>query len=71
MHGTLRVYYFYKKYHISHGCEYASDFDFLFQGGLVSVCDNCSLHIWSIRQKQPALIQSLNFKKEKYIYILY
>jgi len=35
------------------------------EGGLVSVCNDASLHIWSLRQKQPALIQSLNFKKEK------
>lgn len=35
------------------------------EGGLVSVCNDASLHIWSLRQKQPALIQSLNFKKER------
>ncbi|XP_065648089.1 syntaxin-binding protein 5 isoform X2 [Hydra vulgaris] len=35
------------------------------EGGLVSVCNDASLHIWSIRQNKPALIQSLNFKKER------
>ena len=36
-----------------------------FQGGLVSVCDDASLHMWSIRQNEPAITHSLNFKKER------
>ena len=37
------------------------------QGGLVTVTDDASLHMWNLRQKQPALIHSLKFNKEKYV----
>jgi len=35
------------------------------EGGLISVCEDASLHLWNLRQKQPALINTLKFNKEK------
>eukprot|EP00794_Sanderia_malayensis_P000394 gene394-1028_t len=34
-------------------------------GGLISACDDASIHLWNLRQAQPALIQSLRFNREK------
>jgi len=67
------------EFHVQHECKQNEKavvtlLQFLInEGGLVSVvCKmnnselvDSSLHIWSIRQKQPALIQSLNFKNQK------
>jgi len=35
------------------------------EGGLISACDDASIHIWNLRQAQPALIQSLKFNRER------
>lgn len=35
------------------------------QGAFVSLCDDGCVHLWSIRQKQPEIVHSLQFQKEK------
>ena len=41
------------------------------KGGLVSACDDASIHIWNLRQAQPALIQSLKFNRERLVQSFY
>ena len=61
------------KHHVSYGYNIsiiliARDYSkahIFFQGGLISVCEDASLHLWNLRQKQPALINTLKFNKEK------
>ena len=36
-----------------------------FQGALVSVCADDSLHLWNLRQKRPAILHSLKFNRER------
>lgn len=44
---------------------------FLFQGALISLCDDDYVHLWNLRQAQPALVQSLRFNREKWVWLLY
>ncbi|TGZ72815.1 hypothetical protein CRM22_001854 [Opisthorchis felineus] len=34
------------------------------EGGLISICQDDVVHLWSIRQKNPELVHSLQFKRE-------
>ncbi|GIY70184.1 syntaxin-binding protein 5 [Caerostris darwini] len=38
------------------------------EGALVTVCADDSLHLWNIRQKQPEIVHSLKFQKERITY---
>ncbi|CAL8108438.1 unnamed protein product [Calicophoron daubneyi] len=35
------------------------------EGGLISICHDDVLHLWNIRQKNPELVHSLQFKRER------
>nr|CAB3266682.1 syntaxin-binding protein 5-like [Phallusia mammillata] len=35
------------------------------EGALLSVCADDSIHLWNLRQKQPAILHSLKFNKER------
>ncbi|KAK3089384.1 hypothetical protein FSP39_003169 [Pinctada imbricata] len=40
----------------------------LFQGALVSVCADDSLHLWNFRQKRPDIVHTLKFQRERITY---
>lgn len=44
---------------------------FLLQGALISLCDDDYVHLWNLRQAHPALVQSLRFNREKWVWLLY
>ncbi|KAL9968676.1 hypothetical protein ACROYT_G020794 [Oculina patagonica] len=35
------------------------------EGALISLCEDDYIHLWNLRQAQPALVQSLRFNREK------
>lgn len=35
------------------------------QGALVTVTNDDHLHLWNLRQKQPSIVHSLKFQREK------
>ncbi|CAH8438141.1 unnamed protein product [Dicrocoelium dendriticum] len=35
------------------------------EGGLISICEDDIAHLWSIRQRSPELVHSLQFKRER------
>ncbi|KAF5403307.1 hypothetical protein PHET_03020 [Paragonimus heterotremus] len=37
------------------------------EGGLVSICQDDVVHLWNIRQKNPELVHSLQFKRERLV----
>jgi len=37
----------------------------LLKGALVSVCADDQLHLWSLRQKNPEIVHSLKFQRER------
>ena len=39
--------------------------NWLFQGRLISLAENDTISMWSIKESPPHLIQSLRFKREK------
>ena len=38
------------------------------QGALISLCEDDYIHLWNLRQAQPALVQSLRFNREKWVF---
>jgi len=38
---------------------------YIFQGALVTVCSDDSLHLWNFRQKHPEIVHSLKFQRER------
>ncbi|XP_015911714.1 syntaxin-binding protein 5 isoform X2 [Parasteatoda tepidariorum] len=38
------------------------------EGALVTVCADDSVHLWNIRQKQPEIVQTIRFQKERITY---
>ncbi|KFM66544.1 Syntaxin-binding protein 5-like protein, partial [Stegodyphus mimosarum] len=38
------------------------------EGALVTVCVDDSIHLWNIRQKQPEIVHTLRFQKERITY---
>ena len=41
---------------------------FFLQGALISLCEDDYIHLWNLRQAQPALVQSLRFNREKWVF---
>ncbi|KAF7234496.1 hypothetical protein EG68_11690 [Paragonimus skrjabini miyazakii] len=37
------------------------------EGGLISICQDDVVHLWNIRQKNPELVHSLQFKRERLV----
>jgi len=35
----------------------------------LSVCEDGTMHLWNLRQKVPAVLQSLKFNRERYLNI--
>ena len=42
-----------------------TDLCLLSQGALVSALADDSIHLWNLRQKQPAVLHSLKFNRER------
>ncbi|THD22778.1 Syntaxin-binding protein 5 [Fasciola hepatica] len=40
------------------------DLVYRIQGGIISICQDDVVHLWNIRQKNPELVHSLQFKRE-------
>jgi syntaxin-binding protein 5 len=40
------------------------------EGALISVTDGSCLHMWTLRQKVPSVVQKLRFTREKYGHVL-
>ncbi|KER20493.1 hypothetical protein T265_10963 [Opisthorchis viverrini] len=46
------------------GVDYVASHPSSAAGGLISICQDDVVHLWSIRQKNPELVHSLQFKRE-------
>lgn len=45
--------------------EYCNSACYVSQGALISLCEDDYIHLWNLRQAEPALVQSLRFNREK------